>query len=108
MRFEFLGDRYALLDTPGSPGFAADGAWALPAADLALVVVDPDPERAALAEPALRQLEARGVPTSSSSTGSTRRAAPSSCARDAPADERFAAGRAPDPDPRRREDHRLR
>ena len=32
------------------------------AADLALVVVDPDPARALLAEPTLRRLEALGIP----------------------------------------------
>ena len=62
MRFEFLGDRYALLDCPGSVGFAADGAMGVAAADLAIVVVDPDADRALLAEPALRQLERLGVP----------------------------------------------
>ncbi|HEY0446812.1 MAG TPA: elongation factor G [Allosphingosinicella sp.] len=62
MRFEFLGDRFALIDSPGSVGFAADGALAVAAADLAIVVIDPDPERALLAEPTLRQLEALGVP----------------------------------------------
>lgn len=62
MRFEFLGDRFALIDCPGSVGFAADGAMAMAAADLAIVVVDPDPDRALLAEPTLRQLEALGVP----------------------------------------------
>jgi elongation factor G len=62
MHFSFMGDRYALLDAPGSVGFAADGALALAAADLALVVVDPDADRALLAEPTLRQLERLGVP----------------------------------------------
>ena len=62
MHFDFLGDRFAIIDTPGSVGFAADGAVAITAADLAVVVIDPDPARAHLAEPALRQLEAMGVP----------------------------------------------
>ncbi|PWG01195.1 elongation factor G [Sphingosinicella humi] len=62
MHFEFLGDKFAVLDCPGSVAFSADGALALAAADLALVVVDPEPDRAILAEPALRQLEALGVP----------------------------------------------
>ncbi|WP_324750222.1 elongation factor G [Sphingomonas sp. LY54] len=61
-RFSFLGDAFALIDGPGSVGFAADGAMALAAADIAVVVVDPDPDRALLAEPILRQLEALGVP----------------------------------------------
>src|SRR3546814_5572947 len=62
MHFEFLGDRFAVLDCPGSVGFSADGALALAAADIALVVVDPEPDRAILAAPALRQIEALGIP----------------------------------------------
>ncbi len=62
MRFTYLDSPFALLDTPGSPGFAADAAGAIPAADLALVVVDPDPARAPLVEPILRRLEAIGIP----------------------------------------------
>ena len=62
MSFSFLGDRFCLVDCPGSVGFAADGALAVAAADLAIVVIDPEADRAHLAEPALRQLEALGVP----------------------------------------------
>lgn len=61
-RFNFMGDDFAVIDCPGAIGFAPSGAAAIAAADLALVVVDPDPARAALAEPMLRQLEALGVP----------------------------------------------
>ena len=62
VNFEFLSDRFALIDCPGSVGFAADGATAVAAADMAIVVVDPDPDRALLAEPTLRQLESLGIP----------------------------------------------
>lgn len=62
MHFDFLGDRFALTDVPGSPSFAADGALAIAASDMAIVVVDADAARAPLAEPALRQLESLGVP----------------------------------------------
>ncbi|HEY0311214.1 MAG TPA: elongation factor G [Allosphingosinicella sp.] len=62
MHFDFMGDRFAIVDTPGSVGFSADGAFAIASADLALVVVDPDTDRAILAEPALRQLESLGIP----------------------------------------------
>jgi len=62
MRLDFLGDRFVLVDAPGSAGFAADATRAVAASDLAIVVVDPDPERAPLAEPTLRQLEELGVP----------------------------------------------
>ncbi len=47
---------------PGSIGFAADGARALAIADVAIVVVDPDPARAPLAAPALRALDELGIP----------------------------------------------
>ena len=56
------GDRFALVDLPGSPAFAADGFAALPACDMAVVVIDAVPERAALAEPMLRRLDALGLP----------------------------------------------
>ena len=62
MHFDYLGDRFALIDTPGAAGFAADGLAALPAADMAIVVIDPAPERAALAEPILRRLDELGIP----------------------------------------------
>ena len=60
--FDFLGDSFALVDSPGSVGFAADGARALALADLAILVVDPDPARAPLAAPALRTLDELGIP----------------------------------------------
>ena len=60
--FEYLGDQFALIDCPGSVGFAADGARAVALADLAIVVVDPDPARAPLAAPALRALDEQGIP----------------------------------------------
>jgi elongation factor G len=60
--FEYLGDRFAILDVPGSVGFSADGAKALAIADVAIVVVDPDPARAPLTAPALRALDELGIP----------------------------------------------
>jgi len=60
--FNYLGDRYAIIDCPGSIGFAADGARGIAVADLAIVVVDPDPARAPLAAPALRMLDELGIP----------------------------------------------
>ncbi len=61
-RFSWAGDNYVLLDCPGSTGFAADSDCALEVADLAVVVIPPEADRAALAEPVLRELEQRGVP----------------------------------------------
>jgi elongation factor G len=60
--FSFMGDRYAVIDCPGSVEFACDGDAALPCIDLALVVADPDPNKAALLQPTLKQVEAMGVP----------------------------------------------
>lgn len=59
---DYMGDRFALIDVPGGPGFAVDGLAALQSADLALVVIDPAPERAILAEPMLRRLDRLGIP----------------------------------------------
>jgi elongation factor G len=60
--FTYLGDKYAIVDSPGSIGFSADGARGVAVADVAIVVVDPDPARAALAAPALRTLDELGIP----------------------------------------------
>ena len=62
LHFDYMGDRFALIDVPGGAGFSADGLAALQSADMALVVIDPAPERAALAEPMLRQLDDLGLP----------------------------------------------
>ncbi|MBI3437942.1 MAG: elongation factor G [Proteobacteria bacterium] len=59
---DFMGDHYALIDTPGSVDFLADADHAIPAADLAIVVADPDPDKAVLLQPFLRQLEELKVP----------------------------------------------
>src|SRR5687768_9231111 len=60
--FEYLGEQCSILDVPGATGFATDGANAVAVADIAIVVVDPDPARAALAAPALRTLDELGIP----------------------------------------------
>jgi len=62
MHFDYLGQRFGIIDAPGSVGFSADAARAVAVADLAIVVVDPDPARAALAAPALRMLDEQGIP----------------------------------------------
>ena len=62
MHCDYLGDHFALIDMPGGAGFAADGLGALASADLAIVVIDPDPARAGLAEPTLRRLDELGLP----------------------------------------------
>ncbi len=59
---EFLGDRFSIVDCPGASDFASAAEPVLPAVDLAIVVVDPDPGKAVLAQPILTNLEALGVP----------------------------------------------
>jgi elongation factor G len=60
--FEFMGDHYAVVDCPGSLEFCTEVDAALPAVDLAIVVAEPDPAKAALLQPTLRELERLGVP----------------------------------------------
>jgi len=60
--FTYLDEKYAVVDAPGSIGFSADAARGVAIADVAIVVVDPDPARAALAAPALRMLDELGIP----------------------------------------------
>jgi elongation factor G len=60
--FAYGGDRYTLLDCPGSVDFVGDVDAALPAADIAIVVADPDPDKAQFLQPILRRLDALGMP----------------------------------------------
>ena len=59
---EFMGDPWALLDCPGSVEFAQETAAALAVADIAVVVCDPSPARAAALAPAFHALEQAGLP----------------------------------------------
>ncbi|HYE45659.1 MAG TPA: elongation factor G [Caulobacter sp.] len=60
--FDFMEDRYALIDCPGSVEFRAEADHALACADLALLVIDPEPDKAILAQPWLKEIERLGVP----------------------------------------------
>lgn len=60
--FDFMGDRYTVVDCPGSLEFCAEIDPALAAVDLAIVVAEPDPAKAVLLQPTLRELERLGVP----------------------------------------------
>jgi elongation factor G len=60
--FEWLSERIAVIDCPGSSDFSAAADLAMPMVDLAIVVADPLPERTAFLQPILRDLEAREVP----------------------------------------------
>ncbi|HML30258.1 MAG TPA: GTP-binding protein, partial [Hyphomicrobium sp.] len=58
----FLGDQYTFIDCPGSVEFAYEGALALPACDMAVVVCEPDPKRVSALQVILKQLDDAGVP----------------------------------------------
>nr|MDQ2860456.1 GTP-binding protein [Pseudomonadota bacterium] len=60
--FDFLGDRYAVIDCPGAVELAAEADAALPAVDLAVIVAEPESAKAILLQPLMRQLEQLGVP----------------------------------------------
>jgi elongation factor G len=60
--FDFLGDRYAVIDCPGSLELSAEADVALAAVDLAVIVAEPEPAKAGLLQPILRQIEAVGTP----------------------------------------------
>ena len=60
--FSFLGDRYAVIDCPGSVELASEADAALAAVDLVLIVAEPDAAKAALLQPVIRELERLGVP----------------------------------------------
>ncbi|MBL6459355.1 elongation factor G [Belnapia sp. T6] len=59
----YLGDPWALLDTPGAVDFAYDAGCALAVADAAVVVCDADLVRAMVVGPLFHQLEEAAVPT---------------------------------------------
>ena len=61
---EFMGDRWTLIDCPGSIEFAQEARNALPAVDFAVVVVDPDPAKAPMVAPLLKLLDDLGTPHS--------------------------------------------
>lgn len=58
----FLGDRWSILDCPGSVEFSFEAAAAMAVVDLAVVVCEPAPERALGVAPVLKALEGEGVP----------------------------------------------
>ena len=59
---EFLGDTYTFVDCPGSAEFAGQCMTMLPGVDAAVVVVEPDAERAAALQAILKQLDALNIP----------------------------------------------
>ncbi len=59
---EYLGERWTFVDCPGAAEFAQEALHGLLVADVAVVVVDPDPARAAAVSPLLALLDERKVP----------------------------------------------
>ncbi len=58
----YLGDSWSILDCPGSVEFAYEVQAALAVSDLAVVVAEPAPSRAAALAPLFRLLEDEGLP----------------------------------------------
>ena len=58
----YLGDPWTILDCPGSIEFAFQACSALTVADIAVVVCEPSPAKAAMVAPLLKTLKDQGVP----------------------------------------------
>jgi len=58
----YLGDSYIFLDCPGSIEFSQEMRAAVHAADLAVVVAEPEPKKIQALSPLLRDLENDGIP----------------------------------------------
>ena len=58
----YQGEAWTLIDCPGSVEFRQETVHALMAADIAVVVCDPDPARALMAAPALKVLDDHKIP----------------------------------------------
>jgi elongation factor G len=59
---EYLGDKWTLVDCPGSVEFQQDSYNVLAVADAAIVVCEPDPARAVMVAPLLKFLDERRIP----------------------------------------------
>ena len=59
---EFLGDKWTILDCPGSIEFSHEAEAALAMVDIAVVVCEPVPSRALTVAPLLKKLADEGVP----------------------------------------------
>ncbi len=60
--FNYLGERWTILDCPGSIEFMQDTYNALMVADIAIVVTESDPARAVMVAPILKFLDDRSIP----------------------------------------------
>lgn len=59
---DYLGEKWTFLDCPGSIEFQEDARAALMVCDIAIVVLEPEPERAVMAAPLLKYLDQRDIP----------------------------------------------
>lgn len=59
---EYLGDRWTFIDCPGSVELSQDAMNALMVADTAVVVAEPEPEKAVTLAPILKALDSHNVP----------------------------------------------
>ncbi len=59
---EYLGDQWTLIDCPGSIEFGQDGHNALMVADMAVVVVEPEPDKALAIAPLFKFLDEHEIP----------------------------------------------
>lgn len=60
--FDYLGERWSVLDCPGSVELQAEALGALMVADVAVVVAEPLPDRAALLRPLFKFLDDNAIP----------------------------------------------
>jgi elongation factor G len=60
--FEYLGEPWTIIDCPGSVELAQDALNALMVADIAVVVAEADPEKAASLSPLLKLLDDHAIP----------------------------------------------
>ncbi|MBI1238478.1 MAG: elongation factor G [Alphaproteobacteria bacterium] len=59
---EYLGDRFTIIDCPGSVEFQQEALNALPVVDMAVVVAEPDGAKAAMLQPILKLLGDLSIP----------------------------------------------
>ena len=59
---EFLGDRFTIVDCPGSIEFQLESSWALAACDAAVIVCEPDAKRLPALQALFKQLADQGIP----------------------------------------------
>lgn len=59
---EYLGDKWTLVDCPGSIEFLQEARYGLTVADVAVVVCEPEPQKAPMSGPLLRHLDRHDIP----------------------------------------------